>query len=163
MRIEYSINQRPITRSSDLLPLRPSDFLQPHNTFNSVPSEEPNREMLEGLAASQRKAVVAVWERWKTEYITNLPPVVSNHFKKGDLIVGDLVMINEKNLFRNRLSWPLGRITRVFPSRDELVRSVELQTSNGLLKRAIQCLHKIELSTHDFEDRPTTMSGRVIK
>ena len=164
LRIEAAVNDRPITRSTDKLPLRPSDFLLPHIGHMSIPQKEPDRQMLEELASSQKKAVAEVWSRWRDEYITNLPHLVSKHFTFKDIQIGDLVLINDNDhaIVKNRLMWPLGRVTQVFPGRDNLIRKVELQTQSGLITRTIQRLHKIELSVNDFETPMTTLSGRQI-
>ena len=152
-RIERSINFRPITKSVDQTPLRPADFLYPSCGYSEAPSKDPDREILEKLYSQQRKAVAEVWSRWKREYITNLPLIVPKHFENGDLKLGDLVMVNEKDhhIKQNRLLWPLGRITKLLPGKDNKIRSVELQTPTGSYTRAIQRLHKIELSPHEFQ------------
>ena len=164
LRIEAAINARPITRSTDKPPIRPSDFLQPHVGHMNLPENEPDRQMLEELASSQKKAVAEVWSKWRNEYITNLPHLVSKHFLNKEIQIGDLVLINDNDhaIVKNRLMWPLGRITQIFPGRDNLIRKVELQTQAGLLTRTIQRLHKIELSANDFEANMTTLSGRQI-
>ena len=162
LRVEAAINTRPLTKSCDTTPLRPNDFLHPHHGVMLLPDKELEREVLEELQATQKKAVVEVWTKWQNNYIVNLPHLISKHFTNKELEVCDLVLINDKHFNKNRLTWPLGRITKLFPGRDNKVRSVEIQTQSGLLVRAIQSLHKLELSKHDFSDNETTLSGRVI-
>lgn len=49
------------------------------------------------------------------------------------LKVGDLVLIVDYGTPRGR--WPLGRIVTVFPGSDNVVRSAEVKTKFGLLRR----------------------------
>ena len=60
-----------------------------------------------------------------------------------DLSVGSMVLIREEG--KPRLSWPLGRVTELFPGKDGLVRAVKLKTQKGHLTRAVQKLHKLEI------------------
>ena len=165
-RIEKSINLRPITKSVDQTPLRPADFLWPSGgSLVSPPKEgEPDRDVLEKLYAQQRRAVSEVWLRWKTEYLANLPFLVPKHFENGDINVGDLVIINDQDhcIKKNRLTWPLGKITKLLPGKDLKVRCVEIKTADGSLTRAIQCLHKIELSPHEFMLNQTLLSSSKV-
>ena len=48
---------------------------------------------------------------------------------------------------RHRLSWPIGVVKQVFPSRDGVVRAVEIKTSKGLLTRSIQRLHVLGIAS----------------
>ena len=128
-----------------------------------IPDQEPNRSMLENLQATQRRALVELFERWRQQYIVNLPHVVPKHFKRGELNLGDLVIINESHLSKNRLLWPLGRIVKLHPSRDDLIRSVDIQTEGRVLTRTVQRLHKMELSDNDFNAANTSSAGRLIK
>ena len=162
-KIENSINHRPKTRCQDQLPLRPVDFLHPFEGDMQIPDQEPNRSMLENLQATQRRALVELFERWRQQYIVNLPHVVPKHFKRGELNLGDLVIINESHLSKNRLLWPLGRIVKLHPSRDDLIRSVDIQTEGKILTRTVQRLHKMELSDNDFNAANTSSAGRLIK
>ena len=44
-----------------------------------------------------------------------------------------------------RGSWPLARVTRVFPGDDGLVRVAEVNTSKGVYKRPVNKLVRLEL------------------
>ena len=49
----------------------------------------------------------------------------------------------------NRLRWPLGIVTQVFPVRDGVVWSAEVKTAIGKFIRSIQKLHDLELIQDD--------------
>ena len=90
--------------------------------------------------------------------------MVPKHFENGDINVGDLVIINDQDhcIKKNRLTWPLGKITKLLPGKDLKVRCVEIKTADGSLTRAIQCLHKIELSPHEFMLNQTLLSSSKV-
>lgn len=43
----------------------------------------------------------------------------------ANVTVGDIVLLKDKQV--DRISWPMGRVTTVFPSADGKVRKVEVQ------------------------------------
>ena len=53
---------------------------------------------------------------------------------KGNLKVGDVVLLADKNFPRGQ--WPLGRVIEVFLSEDGLVRSARVKTSSIVMTRA---------------------------
>ena len=55
---------------------------------------------------------------------------------------GQIVLISDEKLKRSQ--WKLGRIVKVHPGRDGLVRSVTLKTNKGELRRPVQKLHLLE-------------------
>ena len=57
--------------------------------------------------------------------------------------VGNIVLV-EGNA-KNKLLWKLGKIESVLPGCDNKIRSYELKTSSGLLKRTDQHLYPFEL------------------
>ena len=163
LRIESSINERPLTSPSQphpegTLPLRPVDFLRPPGILHET---EDSRERLEQLKESQREAVIELWRRWRREYLVNLPHLVSNHFERNQLRKGDLCLIRGESIKQNRLSWPLGKIEECVIGRDGLIRSVMLKTKSVFLKRPIQLLHKLEMSPNINEDLTTLSGGRM--
>lgn len=57
--------------------------------------------------------------------------------------VGDVILI-EGDL-KNKLLWKLGKIQRAILGRDGNIRSYEIKTVNGILKRSIQHLYPLDL------------------
>ena len=83
------------------------------------------------------------WDIWLSEYLRNLPPVNQKTKKSKSVIVGTLVLVRRNNI--SRVHWPIGRITKVYPGRDGVVRSVDLMLTDGkTLKRSIDNLHHLE-------------------
>lgn len=87
------------------------------------------------------------WFRWRREYLNNLQSREKWVKKKRNLKVGDVVMIKDDNLSRNR--WRLGRISKAHEDDDGLVRKVRLTVgSSDLDSKGVRTSKLIEL------DRP---------
>ena len=59
--------------------------------------------------------------------------------------VGDLVLVAD-NPNVERSKWPLGRVIDVFPSKDNVIRTVKIKTSNSELLRPVAKLCLLEES-----------------
>ena len=66
------------------------------------------------------------WFRWRKEYLNQLNSRPKWTGPKRNCQVGDVVLLKD-DAPRNR--WPLARISKVLPSKDGLVRKVEVRTS----------------------------------
>ncbi|GIY41731.1 reverse transcriptase [Caerostris extrusa] len=62
-----------------------------------------------------------------------------------ELKVGDIVLIELEN--KKRVMWPMGKIEKIYSSRDGASRVVRVRTSSGCLTRPIQKLYPLEVST----------------
>lgn len=89
------------------------------------------------------------WKLWSNDYIRNLPPCVKGFVPRCNLRKGSVVMIREDNV--PRMSWPIGIVMDVFPSKDNVIRSVKIKTSRGMICRPVQRLHDLEISYTDSE------------
>ena len=80
------------------------------------------------------------WKRWLHEYLPTLQQRQKWLTPQRNLAVGDLVLLVDENLQRGYF----GRVTKVFPGKDCLVRIAEVKTKNNVLKRPIQKLCFLE-------------------
>ena len=71
------------------------------------------------------------WSRWRKEYLSNLQSRSKWISQRRNMKVGDIVMIRDDNLPRNR--WKLGQVTVAEADDDGLVRKVSLRTSSSSL------------------------------
>jgi len=53
----------------------------------------------------------------------------------------------------------MGRVDRLFPGRDGLIRTVTLKTQRGLLRRPVERLHRLEASSTQFASDEFDDSG----
>ena len=111
----------------------PSDFdaLIPNNfiikNFDNFAPGDFNEDHI-----STRKKIESVqsysnelWRRFVKEYITSLNKRTKWFRDQRNFEVGNLVLMHQNNIPQSH--WPLGRITKVFPSNNNIVRSVEVK------------------------------------
>ena len=72
------------------------------------------------------------WSKWRKEYLHHLQQRRKWANSTPNLKVGDIVLLKDSNI--PRYHWPLGKITRVFPGDDGLVRKVEVLTTRDGVK-----------------------------
>jgi hypothetical protein len=75
------------------------------------------------------------WKQWLREYMPNLREFPIWKEKKPNVKVGDIVLLIDANSQRGQ--WPLGRIERVFPGTDGVVRVVDIHVNGTTLRRPV--------------------------
>lgn len=75
------------------------------------------------------------WSRWSREYLATLRRTKWKELRSEDLKIGTMVILKDEN--SPPRCWKLGRIATVYLGRDKLIRTVDVQTSQGLYKRNI--------------------------
>lgn len=73
------------------------------------------------------------WRRWIQEYLPNLTWRVKWCVPSIPLSVGTIVYVIDTEASRNQ--WKLGRVVKMYTGKNGIVRSVEVQTSNGFFER----------------------------
>ena len=151
--VESCVNSRPLTFVADdvesAAPLTPSHFLIGRasglSSVRLCDSEDiPNvsSDDLSDRFICINQLLDQFWFSWTSDYIRNLPPAAGVH---GDsLQAGSVVLVQDESCAR--LQWPLGVVKTVFPGKDGLVRSAEIRTAKGLLKRPVQKLYNLEVT-----------------
>nr|XP_018910144.1 PREDICTED: uncharacterized protein LOC109039207 [Bemisia tabaci] len=142
-KIEAMLNSRPLTPlsqdPSEIDVLTPGHFLI-GTTLTALP-ERPLLDISNNRlkrwetvqAFSQR-----VRKRWYLEYLTKLQQREKWAKKQPYLKVGDLVLLIEPNA--PPLQWPLARVSKVCPGKDNLVRVAEVKTENSTFTRPVSKL-----------------------
>lgn len=82
------------------------------------------------------------WHRWLWEWIPSLSGRKKWRSDRADLKVGDVVIVRSMDTPRGK--WPLGRIVKLFPDKDNKVRVVDVQVGRTVLGRAIVQLCQLE-------------------
>ena len=131
--VESILNSRPLTSISDdpndLEPLSPNHIL----LMKCGPTFPPGLFSSSDLYARRRWRQVQYladlfWSRWKKEYVANLQTRQKWNRSLPSLSVGDLVLLVDFNLPRDR--WALGRIINTFPDEFGSVRHVTVRSVN---------------------------------
>lgn len=135
---EAIVNSRPLTVDSlndpdSLDPLTPNHLLTLKTKILLPP---PSNFQAEDLYSRRRWRRVQhlsneFWARWKKEYLLGLQQRNKWTDSHKDLQIGDIVIIKDQDLPRNR--WELGRVIKTNESQDGCVRSVQLLLGDSSL------------------------------
>ena len=156
-RIEAVINTRPLTTVSDdvrdLTPITPPHLALGRSLFDLPDVEEVpvNDSKTRQRYLYQQRLVNHFWKRWRGEYLHQLSIRPKWNEEQPALRVGDEVLISDDKVSRGK--WPMGRVEKLFPGKDGLVRTVALKTQKGALCRPVQRLHRLEASNQECYDR----------
>ena len=92
------------------------------------------------------------WRRWLREYVPTLTERRKWFRPERNIRTGDVVIIVDDNSPRGK--WPLGRVVRVMPGPDGIIRTAAVKTSTGEYTRPVAKLCLLELNEDDvFADR----------
>ena len=93
-------------------------------------------------------------ERFIKEHITLLNKQTRWFRDQRNFEVGDLVLIYRNNIPQSH--WPLGQITKVFPSNDNVLQSIEMKRPSSLMIRPTTSLfmlaRKVALNPTPYEE-----------
>ena len=160
MEVEQCVNNRPLTYVTselpDLVALTPNHLLKgevtrimpPMSTTDTLDPLYLDYDALKlnlhysGLSEVIQK-FVEIWAKdyliaLKEKHFGNVPPHQAVSIKPGDIV------LLASDHPRNR--WPLGRITKIFPDPDHVVRTVEVYSQGHTSIRTLDKLHALELS-----------------
>lgn len=145
--VEAILNDRPITKVSDevndLEALTPNHIL----SLKGKPILAPGLFQEDDLYIRRRWRQVQYlsdlfWKRWTREYLPLLQERQRWTRPRRSFVVGDIVIIMDHTAPRG--SWIMGRVTKTYPDKGGLVRSVQLKTKTGHLERPISKLFLLQ-------------------
>ena len=140
VRAESLLNSRPLTEAGnnvqDGLCLTPNHFLLGRAEPGNVVS---GREREDGLTLTRRWKYVQVlvehvWSRWQREFLCTFRSRPKWFVDQPGLKVGDVVMVLDP-VTSSKKGWRLGRVTNVFPGRDDQVRVVDVDVGGRIFRR----------------------------
>lgn len=138
--VEAILNSRPLSPLSsdpnDLDPITPAHFLI-GRPLTAVPDPVLSHIKENRLNRFQRIQQLCqhFWSRWSSEYVNELQIRTKWRQNHGQLTVGSLVLIKDKN--QPPLNWALGRVMDIIPGEDNITRVVSVKSSRGVVRRAI--------------------------
>jgi hypothetical protein len=125
-----------------MMPVSPSQLLMGYDIASlPTPSQRDTSTVAQRWKRRLRLKQV-YWAAWEKDYKQTLTKFKKWHVSKPDLKEGDIVLVSDNETKRNM--WPKGRIETVEVSKDGKVRSVQVRTEKGLLRRAVHQLHPLE-------------------
>ncbi|XP_075150547.1 uncharacterized protein LOC142224652 [Haematobia irritans] len=144
---ENIVNSRPLThlplKPNDPEPLTPNHFLI--GTTNSTQTPAAFDASLVNLRKQWRilkNLKNGFWGRWLKEYLPDLTRRVKWCVPSEKLQIGDLVIVCDSNLPRSK--WKRGRILETYCGSDGVARSADVKTQDGIFKRPISKLAKLD-------------------
>ena len=156
--IEAVCNDRPLglvydSVASSMIPISPSE-LSIGRRVDILPSakKEDRNTPLSQAWATRKHTLQMWWRRWQNEYLLTLSCSQKWHKKnKLELAIGQYVQIRDPNTTLKE--WKFGVINKLIPSKDGLIRRVEVRTTTPnkkvtLLRRPIQNICVFE---HDIK------------
>ena len=69
------------------------------------------------------------WGRWSRQYLQASQERQKWNGVRRNMQVDDIVLLIEDDVTRSK--WPMGRVTKVYPSDDELVRKVDVKVAGS--------------------------------
>lgn len=141
--VEFTVNSRPLTHVSvdaeDMEALTPNHFLLGGPARVPVPGNFDDRDIISRSSwrSAQRLADI-FWTRWMREYLPDLQNRREPHGTGPEVKVGDLVQLTDPNLPRN--VWLRGKVVATHPGPDRIVRTVDIKTKGGVLRRPVRRL-----------------------
>lgn len=143
------LNSRPLTHlpvdPDDDEPITPNHFLigganaatAPDTSDGSSIHTRRQWKLCKGLARR-------FWDQWIRDYLPELTRRSKHYPEVAQLKEGDLVIFCDGNQPRDR--WTRGRVIATTPGRDGTVRTAEIQTTKGVLRRPVTRLALIDVS-----------------
>ena len=147
--VESILNTRPLTRASDdvndLEPLTPNHILLGrHRNWLYVTENIEEKDISSRKHWRQVQALAELfWKRWKKEYLPHLTKRTTATSQVPNLKIDDLVLVSDDDTKRGK--WPLGRVTRVMPGADGVVRVADVKTKEGIYTRPVARLCRLEV------------------
>lgn len=142
MEVEAIVNSRPLSHvgvdTEDPGALTPFHFLIGQSSPIATPTPALTDSALMSRSEWQKASRLPdhFWSRWVREVLPSLHSRSPAPVGMSNVNVGDVVIIVDDSLPRG--VWPKGRITRLHPGRDGVVRVVDVNTKGGVLRRPLK-------------------------
>jgi len=110
----------------------------------SVGPAPPGNDLHKSQWRQVQSLADSFWKRWRQEYLTTLQPRRKWTENKPNLQEGDVVLLKDCQEKRNE--WPVGLVTKAFPSSDSRVRKVMVKTTKeGTVKEYLRPISDVVL------------------
>lgn len=158
------VNSHPLTHVPvscfDEEPLTPNHFIL--GEASGIQGPGPMDEKIWTLRKQWRVAQQLknhFWSRWIVEYLPFLTRRTKWYKLEKPIQIGDLVIICDNNMVRNE--WRRGIVSKLFPDKKNVVRTVEVSTSTGVLKRPVSKLAVLDVRSECPPPEDITVGGNV--
>ncbi len=138
--IESCLNSRPLASLVDdddgIEALTPGHFII-GRPLTALPETNPSSRSISLLKRWQlcKSLLRHFWNRWSSEYVTQIGRYTKWRHPTRNIETGDLVLIHESSPIPTK--WPLARVVKVHPGKDNLVRVATVRTATGTYTRPV--------------------------
>lgn len=123
------INNRPLFVDGDEV-VTPNHFIYGRTTSLMVQPDLPADDSLSSRTHVQiRKKVRAYWNKWSVEYLDHIRDQQLGTMPSS-ISVNDRVVYKDRKVDQNGI-WPTGKVCKVYPGEDGLVRLVDVEFDDG--------------------------------
>jgi hypothetical protein len=133
------LNDRPITTVTDNVgepsPLRPSDLLRPR-AHGDLLADTPIETLTRKRWRIVNNLTSTFWKRWRSEYLPALQSRQKWLWPSRAVKIGDLVNLVTDQAPKG--TWPLGLVQSVHEDGDGMIRTVDVKTKDGIVRRDIR-------------------------
>ncbi|XP_067209400.1 uncharacterized protein [Linepithema humile] len=140
IQVEAILNSRPLSALTDdpddLTVLTPGHFLM-GCAPTVIPEPSLDNEKTSRLSRWQllRKMLDSLWTRWSTEYLQRYHSIYKWNQATRSITEGSMVLVVDERY--PPAKWPMGRVVKIHPGSDGLVRVVTVKTQTSEMKRPI--------------------------
>ncbi|XP_033105089.1 uncharacterized protein LOC117107502 [Anneissia japonica] len=149
--VEGILNARPLTEISldarDCEPLTPNHLILMKQSPSLPPGVFDKKDYGKRRWRQAQYLASIFWKRWRKEYLPLLQTKQRWTTPNRNIKVNDLVLVVDDNAPRDQ--WPLGRVVKVFPGKDGMVRQVEVRLGSKVLMRPVAKLCLLERANTD--------------
>ncbi len=142
--VEAILNSRPLVAAEGVeleegLVLTPAHFII-YRPMKSPPTAAATKAKIPTLKRCQlvQRLSQKLEEEWKGNYLQSLQARKQWKNERCNIKEKDIVFVKDETIATGR--WPLGIITKVFPGKDNLVRTVNVKVRGKEYKRSIHMM-----------------------
>jgi len=159
---EGMLNERPLAYESndpeDMRVLTPNHFFHGKAPVEAFPGDASRRGGDHPSKFAKRwtrlnEILDDIWQRYHKEILPALNKLDKWAEKRKQIQEGDIVVLFEEKL---RSVWPLGRVTKVYPGKDGLVRTVQILCNGRHLDRSLNKIRVIQEFVEQEDPREET-------
>ena len=143
--VESLINNRPLAPVSDEneTPITPAQLIIGRKmTALPDPNLRDNKTTFPEMWRKRQLLLNQFWQQWKNEYLLQLNCRKIWQSPQEKDLLNRIVLINDPSMSRSE--WKIGRIIEVQKSKDNLIRTVIVQTPTSKLRRPVQRISVFE-------------------
>ncbi|XP_046459823.1 uncharacterized protein LOC124206177 [Daphnia pulex] len=144
------LNSRPLTYCSsdpdDFRALTPNDFLN-RAPVADLPAGDFNKALPRDHYGYVQRITNFFWDVWRGSFLQSMTSRKKWRTPARNFAVGDFILDDWKNAPRGR--WRTGKIVKVYPGADGLVRAADVEFSTGILRRGTNQLALLEAYSPD--------------